>query len=110
MPDVLLGESRVYITDSLRKELGWSRGERLGWYLPGPGANVYRVVQKFRGDSAVVDNASLTLRQRGGEWYFDIKIPGVRRGRLNGSRTCKHSVENGTLVLDVRELLASKDP
>ena len=99
---MLLGESRVYITDSLRRELGWLRGHPVRSQLRGPG--LYVVAW------AASSLPSSLLRQRGGEWYFDIKIPGVRRGRLNGSRTCKHSVENGTLVLDVRELLASEDP
>lgn len=99
MPDVLLGESRVYITDSLRRELGWRRGEPL--FRKGLAEPPYRIAANSLGP--------VRLRQRGGEWYFDIKIPGVRRGRLNGSRTCKHSVENGTLVLDVRELLRAAD-
>lgn len=99
MPDVLLGESRVYITDQLRRDLGWVRGEALSRY--GLAKPPYQIVADSLGP--------VRLKQRGTEWYFDIKIPGVSRGRLNGSRTCKHSVENGTLVLDVRELLASKD-
>lgn len=101
MPEVLLGESRVYITDQLRRELGWSRGCSIVTRSPGAVEGLYQVKDLERHHP----NASRPLRQRGTEWYFDMKIPGVSRGRLNGSRTCKYSVENGTLVLDVRDLL-----
>ena len=97
MPDVLLGESRVYITDQLCKELGWTYGnvvvERDG--------GIFRVKLEEPWHVA----STRRLCRRGHDRYFRIEIPGVRRGRLNGSRTCKHSVEDGTLVLDVRELL-----
>ena len=98
--DVLLGESRTYISDRLRQELGWERGQRLCHSEAGG---------LFMVTAWDPKNATVALRRRGGEWYFEAPIPGVSRGRLNGSRTCKHSVQDGALTLDVRELLSTQD-
>lgn len=97
--DVLLGESRTYISEKLRQELGWGRREWLSLEKAGPQGLFL----------ATRSSAGAPLKQRGGEWYFEHAVPGVSRGRLNGSRTCKHSVQNGTLILDVRELLSPQD-
>lgn len=97
MIDVFFGESRTYIKDTLMHKLGWKKGVRLG------------VAEKPDGVYAVMPGECLywpALRERDGKYCFEMAIPGVSRGRLNGARGVVGQVENGVLVIDVRKLLA----
>lgn len=100
MIDVFFGESRTFIKDTLMQRLGWKRGDLVWWTNLG---GEY-VVRKSCGDWA------LQIYERSGKYCFGLKIPGVSRGRLNGARGVEGKVENGVLVIDVRELLAPRNP
>lgn len=104
MIDVFFGESRTYIKDTLMQKLGWKRGDRLFWDLPEVG--VYRVLLAH--PKGTRPEGFFPVLERDGKFFFPLKIPGVSRGRLNGARGVVGKVENGVLVIDVRELLGEK--
>lgn len=97
MIDVFFGESRTYISDTLMQKLGWKWGDEVRGEDMQDGT--YRVRLWSSRDS-------LPIRERDGKFCFEVPIPGVSRGRLNGARGVVGKVENGVLVIDVRELLA----
>lgn len=99
MIDVFFGESRITITDELRRELEWVHGAFLKVTEEYPG--VWRVA---------LPGYDSRLWMRGARWYFEMGIPGIVRGRLNGARGVEGKVEAGTLVIDVRNLLAPNNP
>jgi hypothetical protein len=102
--DVFFGESRTYIKDTLMQKLGWKWGDSIWVRKWDPAHGLYEVWNTSEG------MCSSPLHERDGKFFFDMMIPGVSRGRLNGARGVVGKVENGVLVIDVRELLSPHEP
>jgi hypothetical protein len=115
MYEVLLGESHITITENLRVQLGWSGGCDIAWLEPAPERGRYEVfadrakykarMSSTNGPGSLWPDSALLRKGLG--WFFSLPIPGVSRGRLRGSRTCKFSIEGvaapKVLILDTRE-------
>jgi hypothetical protein len=102
--DVFFGESRTYIKGTLADRLGWERRDWVYWMRAPDGK--WLAADEIASVENGVAGAAGKLYERDGKYCFDLAIPGVVRGRLNGARGVEGKVENGVLVIDVRELLS----